>query len=165
MRIATWNVNECVGITCDLGNQQTADEINMNNVEDIATKINENKFDVVCLQEYPVTVKGKEIISQWIAEHTDLKYYCIHDTYNSYLFPGGRVGVAIFSRFRLLNPRLTLFGNPKMAKTNTSGITYYSFDKGIIETTIKTHEKTYTVITGHAIAFAPFGKSEFDYPE
>ena len=30
MKFATWNVNECVGITCDLNNQKTADIINTN---------------------------------------------------------------------------------------------------------------------------------------
>ena len=27
MKFATWNINECVGITCDLNNQQTTDTI------------------------------------------------------------------------------------------------------------------------------------------
>ena len=27
MKFATWNINECVGITCDLNNQKTTDKI------------------------------------------------------------------------------------------------------------------------------------------
>ena len=33
MKIATWNINECVGITCDLDNQKTVDTINIKNIE------------------------------------------------------------------------------------------------------------------------------------
>ena len=43
--------------------------------------------------------------------------------------------------------------------------TYYSFDKAIIKITINKDNTNYTIITGHAMAFAPFDKTEFDYPE
>ena len=56
-------------------------------------------------------------------------------------------------------------GNPKMSKTSSSGITYYSFDKAIIKIVININATDYTIITGHAMSFAPFGKTEFDYPE
>ena len=52
-----------------------------------------------------------------------------------------------------------------MVKYSSSGNTYYSFDKGIIKVVIKVADEEYTFITGHAIAFAPFDKTEFDYPE
>ncbi len=41
MKFATWNINECVGITCDLNGQKTIDTINMNNINEIIDKINE----------------------------------------------------------------------------------------------------------------------------
>ena len=41
MKFATWNINECVGITCDLNNQKTTDTINTNNINEIIDKINE----------------------------------------------------------------------------------------------------------------------------
>ena len=31
MKVATWNINECVGITCDLDNQKTTDIKHINN--------------------------------------------------------------------------------------------------------------------------------------
>ena len=165
MRIATWNVNEFVGITTDLDNQKTIESINQTNINEMIYIINGNDFDVVCFQEYPAYVDGAEIISKMITKQTYLNYYCTHSTYDSYLFNGGRVGVAIFSKYAISNKELALFGNPDMTKTSLSGVTYHSFDKGIIKATIEMQDKEYTIVTGHAMAFAPFGKTEFDYPE
>ena len=96
---------------------------------------------------------------------TKLKYYAEDDTYDSYLFDGGRVGVSIFSKYRILDTQYVLFNNPHMVKKSSSGNIYYSFDKGIIKTIISIDNINYTIITGHAIAFEPFDKTEFDYPE
>ena len=56
MRIATWNVNECVGITTDLSNQKTVSKINEDNIKEIIDKINEYDFDIICFQEYPIYI-------------------------------------------------------------------------------------------------------------
>ena len=32
MRVVTWNINECVGITCNLDNQKTVNAINKKNI-------------------------------------------------------------------------------------------------------------------------------------
>lgn len=165
MKVATWNINECVGITCDLNNQKTTDTININNIEEIIKKINEYDFDIICFQEYPVYINDKISLTDKILKETKLKYYALKDTYSSYLFNGGRVGVAIFSKYNIINTQYTLFGNPHMTKISSKGIKYESFDKAIIKTDIKKDNDYYTVITGHAMAFAPFDKTEFDYPE
>ena len=164
MKIATWNVNECVGITCDLDNQKIG-EINKNNMGEIIKKINEYDFDVVCFQEYPVLINGKDVLTEQITEQTSLKYNYVYDTYESYLFNGGSVGVAIFSKYKLDNKYRTLFGNPNMTKVGSNGTVYHSFDKAILKVNVSVNKKDYTIITGHAMAFAPFGKTEFDYPE
>ena len=161
MKIATWNINECVGITCNLDNQKTVQKINLNNIVEIIEKINEYDFDVVCFQEYPTYIDESVSLTNEIITKTNLKYFETHDTYDSYLFKGGRVGVAIFSKYEIKDCLKTYFQNPNMTKISSRGVTYYSFDKGIIKVLIN----DYTIITGHAMAFAPFGKSEFDYPE
>ena len=165
MKFATWNVNECVGITCDLNNQKTADIINTNNIKEIINKINEYDFDVVCFQEYPTYIDGKISLTNEIINKTKLKYYAEKDTCNSYLFKGGRIGVAIFSKYEIIDVYNTLFINPHMTKISSTGIKYESFDKAIITIVIKKDDEYFTIITGHAIAFAPFNKTEFDYPE
>ena len=165
MKFSTWNVNECVGITCDLNNQKTTDTINLENIKEIIDKINEYNFDVICFQEYPTYIDGKISLTNEILNKTKLKYYAEKDTYDSCLFKGGRVGVAIFSKYEIIDTYYTLFGNPHMTKITSKGITYKSFDKGIIKIIINNNGKHFTIITGHAMAFAPFDKNEFDYPE
>ena len=165
MKIATWNVNEFVGITTNLDNQETTKTVNKTNIEEMINIINENDFDVICFQEFPVYVDGMEMISEQITRQTHLKYYCAYDTYDSFLFDGGRTGVAIFSKYEILDKELVLFGNPDMTKKSSSGLIYHSVDKGIIKATIIIQDKKYTIINGHAIAFAPYGKTAFDYPE
>ncbi len=165
MKCATWNINECVGITCDLNDQKTTDTININNINEIIEKINEYDFDVICFQEYPTYINDKISLTNKILKETNLKYYAERDTYDSYLFNGGRVGVSIFSKYKIVDTQYTLFGNPHMTKISSKGIKYESFDKGIIKIVIKKDEKNLTIITGHAMAFAPFDKTEFDYPE
>ena len=165
MKLATWNINECVGITCDLNNQKTADTININNINEIINKINEYDFDVICFQEYPTYISDEISLTNRILNETNLKHYAEKDTYDSYLFKGGRVGVSIFSKYEIVDTQYTLFGNPHMTKISSKGVKYESFDKGIIKIIIKIDDNNFTIITGHAMAFAPFDKTEFDYPE
>ena len=63
MKIATWNINECVGITCNLDNQRTVESIDIKNIEEIIEKVNEYDFDVVCFQEYPTYINEKESLT------------------------------------------------------------------------------------------------------
>ena len=165
MKVATWNINECIGITCNLENQKTVEEINIKNIEEVVKKVNEYDFDVICFQEYPTYINKDESLTNELLSKTKLKYCETYDTYNSYLFKGGRVGVAIFSKYEIKDIFKTLFTNPHMVKHSSSGNTYYSFDKGIIKVVIKVVDEEFTIITGHAMAFAPFDKTEFDYPE
>jgi len=165
MKFATWNINECVGITCDLNDQKTTDKINYQNVEELVEKINEYDFDIICFQEYPTIIDDKISLTSEIKEKTKLKYYAEKDTYDSYFFKGVRVGVAVFSKYKIIDTEYSLFGNPHMVKKSSNGNTFYSFDKPIIKIIIKKDDTNYTIITGHAMAFAPFDKTEFDYPE
>ncbi|MBR0468004.1 hypothetical protein IJJ53_03865 [Candidatus Saccharibacteria bacterium] len=64
MKIATWNVNEFVGITTDLDNQETTETVDKANIEEMINILNENDFDIVCFQEYPAYVDGVETVSE-----------------------------------------------------------------------------------------------------
>ena len=165
MKIATWNVNECIGITCDLDNQETRDKININNINEIISIINDNDFDIIAFQEYPTYVSENLSLTDEIISKTNLKYFVDNTTYDSFLFKGGKVGVAIFSKYEIIESTISLFGNPHMVKVGKDGSINRSFDKGIIKITINKDGDNYSFITGHAMAFAPFGKTEFDYPE
>ena len=74
MKIATRNINECVGITTNLDNQETVDIINTKNIDEIIDKINEYDFDVICLQEYPTYINEKILLTDTnLKTNTDLK--------------------------------------------------------------------------------------------
>jgi len=165
MKIATWNVNEFAGITTDLQNQKTTKTINKTNIKDAIDIINKNNFDIICLQEYPTRVNSIEAVSRQISHQTHLKHYYAYSTYDSFLFSGGKIGVALFSRYEISNTESLLFKNPNMTMISPSGTIYHSVDKGIIKVEVEIEKKKYIIITGHAIAFAPYGKTEFDYPE
>lgn len=165
MKIATRNINECVGITTNLDNQETIDIINTKNIEEIITKINEYDFDIVCFQEYPTYINKNISLTQELSDKTNLKYHIEHDTYDSFLFNDGKVWISIFSKYKIRNSHKTLFINPNITKKSLNGEIYHSYNKWIIKIEIELDDENYTIISGHAIAFAPFGKNEFDYPE
>lgn len=164
MKVATWNVNESVGITCNIENEAVK-TVDYNNLDEIINKIKEYDFDVVCFQEYPVLIDGKSKLTDRIINETNLKYYEAYDTYDSWQFEGGRVGVAVFSKYEIKDSFKTQFANPNMVKTGSNGVVYHSVDKAIIKIVVSVDGEEYGIITGHAIAFAPYGKTEFDYPE
>ena len=164
MKIATWNVNECVGITCSIENK-AAETFDYANADEIIETLKECDFDVICFQEYPVLINGNLELTERIVNETGLKYYETYDTYDSWQFKGGRVGVAVFSKYEIKESYKTLFANPNMVKTGSNGVVYQSVDKAIIKIVVSVDDEDYAIITGHAIAFAPYGKTEFDYPE
>ena len=89
MKIVTWNVNEFVGTTTDLSNQKTVETVNDANIGEMIKIINENDFDIVCFQEYPVYVDGTEKISEQIIEQTYLKHSTLSftDIFSSNVLP------------------------------------------------------------------------------
>ena len=66
----------------------------------------------------------------------------------------------------LNNVNKLFFNNPKLSHTSSrTGQTFYSFDKGIISADMIIENESFHLVTGHAIAFAPCGCTEKDYPE
>lgn len=94
-----------------------------------------------------------------------MKHCTMHNTSDSFLFKGGSVGVAVFSKYDIVYEEKIYFDNPNLTKISKSGEVYKSFDKGIILSKIKINNKTISIITGHAIAFGPFGKEAEEYPQ
>jgi exonuclease III len=167
LKIATWNISEGISETCDLAHDSGKGNVYQETqlVKSVVDNINKYNLEIVCFQEFPTDVAGDEILKQKIIENTDLKYYSILATSPSYLFQGGHAGVAIFSKYPILNEQKTYFKNPMLTKVSKSRATYTSFDKGIIYAQIKKDNILYDIVTGHAIAFFPFDKKETDYPD
>lgn len=165
--IGTWNVSECVSTVWDVREGISRDQTQysvFDCVTDIARKINESHADVVCLQEYPVTQHGRDDITRYLTDHTQLVHYYGVDTYPSFLLPDASVGIAIFSRYPLENIEYHPFENPNIQKLSRSGKIYYSFDKGLITARLKVDSADFAVVTGHAVSFSPFDARAEDYP-
>jgi len=165
LKVCTWNISEGIEGTCNLDSIKEKELSESNLLNSIIPVIKENDFDIVCFQEFPVDKDSIDVISNKIVENTELKYFILHPTCPSYLFKGGNVGVALFSKYPLSNINKLYFKNPNLEKVSKSGHIYHSFDKGIICASINIDGTIVSLVTGHAIAFLPFGCTEFDYPE
>lgn len=166
--IATWNVSECITSQWDL-NHSINNNVDTNVMtiafEEIVACINRYNIDILCLQEFPVLIYGATPLTQFILDNTALKYHYAYDTCPSFLFPDGRIGSAIFSRYEITDIGSTLFINPNLTKISSTGKIYKSFDKGLIFGKCICNDKPLFLITGHGISFSPFGVSAEDYPQ
>ena len=97
-----------------------------------------------------------------ILESTKLKYCSCIDTCPSFLFEGGRIGIATFSKEELRQNEIVYFNNPNLEKVSRTGTVYKSFDKAFIVSTVSDN---LCLFNCHGISFAPFGKKAKDYPE
>lgn len=167
LRIGTWNISEGIQAEWSLseGLKEGDSYKETDLIKQIIQKINEFQFDILCFQEFPVEIDGKESLKEKIYNETDLKYSVMLGTYDSFLFKGGVTGVSIFSKYPITYEEKTYFNNPNLTKVSKTGETYTSYDKGIVLAKIKVQNEEITVINGHAIAFRPFGKTSDDYPE
>lgn len=166
-KIGTWNISEGVtaewNLTDGVTNNGTYVETDL--IKQITKKINESDVDIICFQEFPVEINNKELLKDKIYSETKLKYSVMYDTYPSFLFDGGKIGVCLFSKFPITYEEKHLFFNPDLTKVSKSGKINHSFDKGIILAKLELPEDELTIITGHAIRFRPFDKEAEDYPE
>ena len=164
LRICTWNLSECISSVWDFENGVTykAGENVKKCAKLIIDTINCYNPDIICFQEFPVkSCEGFSLVEE-IARNTDLKYYSYIDTCPSFLFEGGRIGIATFSRFNMVKNEIVYFNNPNLEMVSKSGAVYKSFDKAFIVSAISDEFLLYNC---HGISFAPFGKKPIDYPE
>ena len=66
MRLATWNIGE------DEKNKNG--RLDLNSYNHITKTINDERIDIICLQEAIIKSKNLPSIANYIKEHTDLKY-------------------------------------------------------------------------------------------
>ncbi len=167
LKVATWNVSEGISTLWNLndGIKEVKGYEQTDLIKQVIEKINTYDLDMVCFQEFPVEIDDKLLLKDLIFNNTNLKYCSMHKTYPSFLFKGGQVGVAIFSKYPIIQEEKIYFNNPNLTKLSKSGEIYKSFDKGIILVKVNISDKIINVITGHAIAFGPFDKKAEDFAE
>ncbi|MBO4653436.1 MAG: endonuclease/exonuclease/phosphatase family protein [Lachnospiraceae bacterium] len=118
--------------------------------------------DIVCFQEFPLLIDGEDCLKKTISEATGLKHFACIDTCPSFLFKGGRIGIATFSKEEFTENEIIYFMNPNLEKISRTGIVYKSFDKAFIVSSVSDNLRLFNC---HGISFAPFGKKAKDYPE
>ena len=164
IRICIWNLSECVSAVWDFDNGiNVTDNENMSHTTQlIIDTINYYDPDIICFQEFPVLVNEKCNLQKAIISDTNLKYCKYIDTCPSFLFKGGRIGIATFSKNEFINNKITYFNNPGLEKISKTGKVYRSFDKAFIISSLSEDVLLYNC---HGISFAAFGKKAKDYPE
>ena len=125
--------------------------------------INDEKIDVICFQEIVTTEDIKYL--EAIANKTDLKYYDYFELSPNNLVKDTNSGVAIFSKYPLNCLKKELFPNPKLAKTTSSGNTYYTFDKGYILSEIEIENKKISILTHHGFPYRRFNSTPEKNPQ
>ena len=163
-QICIWNLSECVSSVWDFDNgvnlaeNECFDQV----TQEIIDTINLYDPDIMCFQEFPILINGEDKLKKAIIDNTHLKHcFCI-DTCPSFLFNGGRIGIATFSKEELPDNEVIYFNNPSLEKVSKSGHIYRSFDKAFIISSLSDNLLLYNC---HGISFAPFGKKAKDYPE
>ena len=131
-------------------------------IQSIIETINEYDPDIVCFQELPVLIDGTDRLKEAIQKATKLKYLAFVDTCPSFLFKGGRIGIATFSKKKISENEIIYFNNPHLKKSSRTGTIYESFDKAFIVSSVSDNLRLFNC---HGISFAPFGEKAKDYPE
>lgn len=166
LRIASWNISECVSASWDFhkgtGIIYTALDLE-NHISSIIDIINKQKIDIICFQEFPITISRKQVLIQRIRSETDLNYHFEKILYPGFLLDDSEIGICVFSKFPFMSADFTYLKNPNIRFVSSSGRLYYSFDKGLITVTLKPFTHDVSIISGHAISFSPFGLSELDF--
>lgn len=160
LKIASFNISGGFYI----GNEETEylDREAANSVDDrmlkqIIDTINNEKIDIICFQEI-ITTKEVKYIEQ-IVENTDLKFYDEYELSPCNLVKNSDCGIAILSKYPITNTIKELFPNPKLAKTTSSGNTYYTYDKGYMICTIDVGDEEVKVLTHHGFPYRRFNSA------
>lgn len=90
MRLATWNIGE------DEKNKNG--RLDLNSYNYIAKTINDEKIDIICLQEAIIKSENLPSIANYIKEHTALKYIVEFELSDSHINIGSRMGIVICSK-------------------------------------------------------------------
>lgn len=160
LKIATFNISG--GVYED---DQSVDYLDKSQFERIDTRLhndivriaNEEQLDILCFQEI-ITTESFHYIDKILAE-TELKYTATLELSPCNTLKDARCGIAILSKYPLTEGAKELFTNPMLAKTTSSGNTYYTFDKGYQTVTVELGEKKITLLNHHNFPFRRFNST------
>ena len=166
MRIATFNISGGFYIGSEDNeylDRESANTLDNKLQNQTIETINNEDIDIICFQEIITTKEIKYL--EAIANKTNLKYYDYFELSPNNTVENTNSGIAIFSKYPLKTIKKELFPNPKIAKTTSSGKTYYTFDKGYMICEINGIK----ILNHHGFPYRRFdstpeaNKSVFDY--
>ena len=162
MKIASINISG--GFYIGNENQEYLDREAAEHIDDellsqLINFINTEAPDVVCFQEI-ITTPDINYIGR-IAENTRLKHYESFELSPCNLVKDTDCGLAIMSHYPIEKTEKGLFPNPRIAKTTSSGNTYYTYDKGYLICDVNSTK----ILTHHGFPFRRFNSSAEEHPE
>ena len=160
LKIASYNVSGGFYIgdeSTEYLDREASDKIDNRLLTDLIEIINKENIDVLCLQEVITTERIKYI--DQIKETTNLKYSESFELSPCNLVKDTDCGLAILSKYPLSNTEKQIFTNPKLAKTTSSGNTYYTYDKGWLLTTLTLNNENKTILTHHGFPYRRFNST------
>lgn len=160
LKIATYNISGGFyedDESVDFLDKKQAVSIDNRLLNDIVKNINDEDIDIICFQEIITTDEIKYI--DMIVENTDLKYREHFELSPNHLIEGTDSGIAILSKYPIIDFKKNLFTNPKLSKTTSSGNTYYIFDKGYLMVTVDVNNTPVKVMTHHGFPFRRFNST------
>ena len=120
----------------------------------IVETINNEDIDIICFQEI-ITTDSVQYI-QKIVDSTNLKYYEFFELSPCNIVENTDCGLAILSKEPIDDCIKGKFPNPMLAKTTSSGKTYYTYDKGYMVCTTFNGMK---VLTHHGFPYRRFNST------
>lgn len=160
VKVATWNISGGVSKEVEgdvYFDQEKSDKIDDKFLNKIIEIINEKKIDIICFQEIITT----EIVGcvQKIVKGTNLKFVETFELSECNLVENTDFGIAILSKFPILETDRYWFKNPKLTKTTKTGNIYYLYDKGAMCCRVKVDEEEMNIITNHGFPFRRFNST------
>lgn len=143
--------------TVDFFDKNKADNISSDFLNNIINDIKTNDIDIICFQEI-ITTSNINYIAKIIA-NTGLKNFKMFELSPCHIVENTNCGIAILSKYEIIDSIDEKFTNPMLSKTTTNGNTYYTFDKGYLKCTINVFNKNINILTHHGFPFRRFNSS------
>ena len=166
IKIATYNISGGFyddSQSVDFLDKEKASDIDLRLLNDLVKTINDEEIDIICFQEI-ITTERINYINR-IIEKTKLKYEDHFELSPCHIIENTDCGIAILSKYPITNGIKQLFTNPMLAKTTSSGKTYYTFDKGFMVSTININGKPTSVLTNIGFPYRRFNSTPEEHKD
>lgn len=149
IRVASWNVHEGIPAGVNLAEQAIRKEV--------AALLLEHKVDIIGLQEVDFDTSARSFILETIQQETPLSHNVHNILSDSSFSPTGQAGVALASRYPMVDHERTRFTNPEL-DTELNGNQIRTHDKGFVSATIMFPGMAISAVSLHTIPFNLFGR-------